>query len=166
MVPTSSTRHRSQTLNYTLVLQLAMHTCLKYFGTPPLRVRLNAVLTQLHRHCLVLRHRVNHYNAEEAHVKVAKHLSLLKQVQITECGSEVGTPLVCTSQAHYSSMSCSGQKRLHLPMALTSLPHGVALLTGFLGRVAKKTCIAHQHENTTLVSYEALPTWWLKIYSE
>lgn len=27
----------------------------------------------------------------------------------------------------------------------------VALLAGFLGRVAKKTCIAHQHENTTLV---------------
>lgn len=42
----------------------------------------------------------------------------------------------------------------------------VALLAGFLGRVAKKTCIAHQHENTTLVSHEALPTRWLKIYSE
>lgn len=58
-------------------------------------MRLNAVLTQLHRHCLLFRHTVNHSNAEEAHVKVAEHLSLLKQVQtLTECGSEVGTPIV------------------------------------------------------------------------
>lgn len=51
---------------------------------------LNAVIAQLYRHCLLPRHTVNHSNAEEAHLKVAEHLSLQKQVQVTaERGSEV-----------------------------------------------------------------------------
>lgn len=53
-------------------------------------VCLNAVIAQLYRHCLLPRHTVNHSNAEEAHLKVAEHLSLQKQVQLTaERGSEV-----------------------------------------------------------------------------